>query len=395
MATIPTFDANGYSGLTQPEVLENLKESVFNSGDLGPEVSTGDHTILGMHLEANSIELSFLYDLLGDIVASGDVNQAEGVQQDNLNQLRGAIRNPARFSTSVVTCTGTPFLVLPAARIVSIGADGERWLTDVQVTIGAGGTVSAAVTAENAGAVEAAIGAINTIQTAVSGWATVSNPAIAVLGEAIETDPDYRNRSENTTTGSVTEESVYTRLSEQDDIDAVVVVSNRTDAIDANGIPPYTQWIVIYPNSADQDNIAETIWGAAGSVQGIPYRGAVTATVTDINGFESQIAWDWAAGVDVWISVVGTKNINYPADGDDLVKAAITDYFSTVRVGADVEPAPIEGAVTTGLLKVPGIVSLDALMKIGGAPGGGDVGPIAIAINQYTVLNATIGVTIV
>jgi len=92
--------------------------------------------------------------------------------------------------------------------------------------------------------------------------------------------------------------------------------------------------------------------------------------------------------------VVGTKNDNYPAGGDDLVKAAITDYFSTVRVGADVDPAPIEGAVTTGLLSVPGIVSLDALMKIGGAPGGGDTAPIPIAVNEYAVLNATIGVTI-
>lgn len=393
MANIPTFDASGYSGLTQPEVLENLKESVFNSGALGPEVSTGDHTILGMHLEANSIELSFLYDLVGDIVASGDVNAAEGVQQDNLNQLRGAIRNPARFSTSVVTCTGTPATPIAAGKIVSIGADGERWIIDEDTIIGGGGTVSAAVTAENAGAVEAAIGAINTIQTAVSGWTAVSNPAIAVLGEAIETDPDYRTRSENTTTGSTTEEAIFTRLSELDDVDAVSVVSNReTDPVDAFGTPIHFQWIVIYPDTADQQAIAEAIWGDAGEAGGIGFRGAVTATVTDANDFAQQIKWDWATAVDLWCSVTGTKDADYPAGGDTLVEDAITDYFATVRVGQDVYPTKVSEAVISA---VPGIKTLIVLMKIGGAPGGGDIGAVTIAINQYADLNATIVVSIV
>jgi hypothetical protein len=123
-------------------------------------------------------------------------------------------------------------------------------------------------------------------------------------------------------------------------------------------------------------------------------KGAVTATVTDANDYAQQIKWDWATAVDVWISVVGTKDSDYPVGGDDLVKTAITNLFATVDVGANVNPAPIEGACTTGDDSVPGIVSLDALMKIGGAPGGGDTSPLTIAINEYAKLNATIGVTI-
>jgi hypothetical protein len=73
---------------------------------------------------------------------------------------------------------------------------------------------------------------------------------------------------------------------------------------------------------------------------------------------------------------------------------AIEALFTTADVGANVNPAPIEGAVTTGDEKVPGIVSLDALMKIGGAPGGGDTAPLTIAINEYADLNATVGITI-
>jgi hypothetical protein len=51
----PSYGPNGYVGLNLTQILENLKESVFNAGALGPEVSTGDHTILGMHLEANAM----------------------------------------------------------------------------------------------------------------------------------------------------------------------------------------------------------------------------------------------------------------------------------------------------------------------------------------------------
>jgi uncharacterized phage protein gp47/JayE len=389
MANIPTFDANGYQGLTLEQILENLRESVYNSGELGPEVSTGSHTILGMHLESNATEISFLYDLLGDIVASGDPDSAEGVQLDNLNRLRGAIRNPARNSTTIVTCTGTNGTPIPAGSIVAIPNGGERWLTDAPITIGASPT-DVAVTAENTGPIEAAIGSITEIVTAISGWTAVTNAAEAIPGEDVETDADYRLRSEQTGTGTTTEEAIFTRLSEQDDIDAVVVVSNRSNVTDSFGTPGHTLWAVVYPNTADQQNIAEVIWGEAGAPAGIGMRGAVTATVTDESGYEQQIKWDWATAVDVWISIVGTKDSDYPAGGDDLVKDAVGAYFATVRVGADVNPAPIEAAVTTA---VPGIVTIEARMKVGGAPGPTDLGPIDIAINEYADLNATIGVT--
>jgi hypothetical protein len=190
-----------------------------------------------------------LYDLLGDIVASMDPDSAEGVAQDNLNRLRGAVRNPARFSTAGVTLSGTPATSITAGSIVGIGSDGEQWAIDTTVVIGGGGSVAGTVTAVNSGPIEAAIGAINTIITGIAGWTGVTNAAEATLGEDVETDTDYRNRSEGTSTGTTTEEAIYTRLSEQDDIDAVVVISNRTDATDANGIPPHGFWAVIYPNN--------------------------------------------------------------------------------------------------------------------------------------------------
>ncbi len=388
--TNPTFDANGLRTLTLAEIQTNMRDNVVAASDLGPEVSTGAHTLAGMVLDSAAIEIEQLYRLVDDIWAGLDSDQAEGVAQDNINRLRGVIRNPARFSTATVTCGGTASTAIPQGSIVSIGTDGERWLTDQDATIGGGGTVDVGVTAENSGPIVAAIGAINTIQTAISGWNTVTNAAAAEPGELVESDADYRTRSEGASTGSTTEEAIFTRLSELDDVDAVVVVSNRDEDPDSYGTPGHTMWIVIYPNTADQQDIAETIWGEAGAPAGIGMRGAVTATVTDDSGYQQQIRWDWATAVDVWISIVGTKDDDYPIDGDDLIRDAVTAYFATVRVGADVNPAPVESAC---VVAVPGIVTIEARMKVGGAPGAGDLGPIVIDIDEYADLNATIGVT--
>jgi hypothetical protein len=392
MATvIPTFDASGLRTLTLSELRENLRDSVASHSDLGPNVSTGDHTIVGNVLDANAIELERLYRLVDDLWAATDPDAAEGVQQDNVNRLRGVVRNPARYSTVTLTLGGTPTLVVPAGSIAGIPNGGERWLTDSDATIGGGGTVDVTATAENPGAIDAAIGAITDVVSGPAGWNTVTNAAKANEGEPIETDADYRVRSENGTTGSTTEGAIYTRLSELDDVDAVACVSNRGPDTDSYGTPGNTMWIVVYPDTANQAAIAATIWGEAGAAGGIGFRGSVTATVTDANGYPTQIAWDWAVAVDAWISVTGTKDSDYPAGGDVLVKSAITAYFATVRVGQDVYPTLVHNAVIDA---VPGIKTLTVLMKIGGAPGGGDTAPITININQYADLNSTIGVTI-
>jgi uncharacterized phage protein gp47/JayE len=390
MATIPTFDASGLRTLTLTEIIENIRESIENASDLGPTVSLGAHTIAGMIVEAVAAAIEEVYRLLDDIYASGSPDGAEGVQLDNVLRYRGAVRNPARFSTSTVRCTGTPATPIPAGSIVQIPNGGERWLTDEDIVIGGGGTEDVGVTAENSGPIEGAPATWD-IVTGIGGWTAVENLTTATLGELVESDADYRLRSQTVVVGTTTEEAIFTRISELDDVDAAVVVSNRDDDPDALGTDGHTMWIVIYPNTADQLGIANAIWGEAGAPGGIGFRGAVTATVTDDNGYLQQIAWDWATGIDLWVSVEGTKDTTYPADGDTLVKQAIETYFATVRVGADVYPAQVSAAVVNA---VPGLKTLTVLLKVGSAPGPTDVNPITVAINEYAVLNSTIGITI-
>jgi hypothetical protein len=339
-----------------------------------------------MILDVFSGGLSDAYELIEDIWDAWDIDAAEGVQQDNLQALRGGVRDPARASTAVLTLGGTPSTVIAAGKRAGVPNDGPIFATDEEVTIGGGGTVDVDSTATENGPQNAAAGSITEIIDAVSGWTSVTNAADAIPGVNVESDSDFRTRGEDISIGSTTEEAIYTRLIELDDVDNAVVISNRTDETDALGTPAHTMWIILWPNTADPAGIANAIWGDAGAPAGIGFRGTQTATVTFPSGFTEQIRWDWATEVEVHVKETLEVDSDYPADGDTLVKAGIVAYGDTLRVGQDVNPAPVDNASYDA---APGIVKTTTTLKVGGTPGPGDTDPIVIQVNEFGSIDST------
>lgn len=383
--TTPTFDADGIRGLTLAEIYENLETRIHQHTDLGPDVSTGEHSLVGILIEAVSPEIELLYRLADDIYASGDQSQAEGVAMDAIARIRGTTRNPARSSTATVTLGGTAATPVPAGSLVAIPNGGAQWATDIDCIIGGGGTVDVDVTAVLTGPTAAALGAISDVVTAIGGWNTVTNAAAAETGALVESDTDLRLRSAEISSGTTTEEAIWSRLADLDDVEAAVVTSNRSDTTDGNGTPPHSYWIIIHPNTVDPQTIVETIWGDAGAGAGIAFRGTQTGYVMADDGELKVIAWDWASAVDVWSRVAVLTDTDYPTDGDALIEAAVIAYGETTRVGQDVYPAQIAKQI---LNAVPGIKTISVALKAGSAPGAGDTSPLAIALNQYGAINA-------
>ncbi len=389
MPTEPTFDANGMRRLTLPEIRQNMVDAIHAAGELGPQVSTGSHTLTGMILDVVAAGLDDLYALAEDIYSAWDIDAAEGVQLDNLEGLRRIDRDEARYSTVTLTISGTASTNIPAGTKYAVPNGGPQFATDVDATIGGGGTVDVAATCTEAGPHEAAAGSITEIIDAISGVTGVTNAADATPGENVESDTDFRERGEDASTGSTTEDAVYTRLLDLDFVDAAVVISNRSDETDANGIPPHSFWIVLWPSTADsaqKKTIAETIHGVAGTSAGIGFKGAQTATVIDANGHVHTIAWDWATEVEVHCRVDVTTDDDYPTGGDDLIEDAVVEYGDTLRVSQDVYNALVAANVLTD---VPGIKTIQVYLKIGATPGTGDDDPIDIAINELGDIDST------
>ena len=144
------------------------------------------------------------------------------------------------------------------------------------------GGVRAEFTAVDAGPLAVIAGQVDTIVTPVIGWDEVINLVPGTTGRYVETDDELRVRREDNIASSRggTELGMQNALYDQvDGILRAIVTSNRTDATDANGIPPH-RVLSIVQGGSDQD-IVDALFPALGA--GILPYGNTSATHIDQN----------------------------------------------------------------------------------------------------------------
>lgn len=112
---------------------------------------------------------------------------------------RGMTRRAAVKATGKVTFTGTNGTVIAAGTVVTTTSSQTalaiRFTTDAQVTIGAGGTVDANITAVEAGDTGNVVaGTITLMETPISGVTSVTNAAATSGGEDEESDESLLTR---------------------------------------------------------------------------------------------------------------------------------------------------------------------------------------------------------
>ncbi len=370
---------------TAAQVLADLITAAKAPGGFGPGVSTRPNGPLGKIFGIASSAIGLVWEVLQQVYDAFDPDQATGEALDNLAGLTGVTRLPATKTAGTQTCTGTPATFIPLGSIVRI-TDGARFLTTADATIGLGSTVDVEVEAENTGPVEASATAVDEIVTIIAGWTGTTNAVDFVTGRDQETDAELRVRREASLQiiGAGTDGAIWSRLSEVEGVLAVKVKSNRTLVEDSDGIPPTAFETVIHPDTVDEDLIAEAIFLTMPS--GIqPYGTDVSADVLDLQGFETEVEWTWAAVQEVHVEVTLTYTDDYPADGDDQVKAAVAAYDDGLDVGDDVVLLDILCLVAS----VDGVRTAVVLAKVGSAPGPGDNADIVLTFRQYANISST------
>lgn len=136
-----------------------------------------------------SIELAIAYANLDRVLALGFAPTTQGTYLDYRAQEHGVERNVAVKAIGTVTFSGDSGSVIAAGSIVATGA-GIQFETDAEVTIGAGGSINASVTATEAGATgNVAIAAINSIPVSIEGVSGVINAVEITGGADEEKDP--------------------------------------------------------------------------------------------------------------------------------------------------------------------------------------------------------------
>ncbi len=379
-----TLDASGLTTPRLADIREDIREAIAADPDLGPSVQTGPDTVMGHIIDIFAQQLA---EAWGTLQAAYDALRPDAAEGDALDQIcayAGVTRLAASHSTVTLTATGDNGTVIPAGSIFRIPS-GARWISTVEATI-SGGTASVACEAEDTGPIEAGADTITGIVTTISGLDSVTNDDPATPGRDVETDPQLRVRREislQRASGS-TDQAIRARVLEVADVLACVVISNRTDEVDANGIPAHAFRVIVWPDLPDNEAIWEAIWEQIPS--GISSDGDYDGLVTDSQGYEQTVRYSAATALEVHVVVrVVVDDDLYPLDGDGQVEDAVLSYGATLSIGDDVRPFKILAAIDGN---VTGILDMEVRAKIGATPGASDTVTIPISLLQIATIDA-------
>lgn len=232
---------------------------------------------------------------------------------------------------------------------------------DAKLTITKLGT-PVTFTALEMGAYALPIGALNTIDSPVLGWSSVSNLVEGNIGRFVETDEELRARHAQTVrvTGAATVQAIRSRiLQDVDSVTSVAVYENRTHLYVGN-MPPHSFETVV-SGGLDQA-VADKIWEVKPA--GIETYGNTAIQVLDNNGDVQIIKFSRPADKYAWIRV--SVNALYPEEPlpaavVNAIKAAVLAYGASLGVGQDVITQRFYGPIYTATTGI-GSITVEAAL---------------------------------
>jgi hypothetical protein len=339
----------GFVPKTLDVILADIVARLKASSAVGPAQDYSTTAPLGQIVGALASEIAEVWELGQGVYNSGDPEAVEGVPQDQLYSLTGSERIAARASTCVCTLNLDPGITVAEGSQISV--DGRPDLTftlDADVTNSGGSAADfpGSFTCTATGPITANAGTLTVIDTAVSGWNSVTNAADAVLGRDAANAIEYRQRwsDERAQRGSTTVSAIRAALLDTETtpafatIETVLVLENKLDTADANGLPPHSVEAILDDGpipSVDDDAIAQVIWDRGASA-GINTHGNTSGTATDSEGVEHVVYFSRVTRRPVYVRLAVTRGAAYPTNGDALVSAAIVAAGNALKVEEDV-----------------------------------------------------------
>ena len=138
----------------------------------------------------------YLDNMTKQLFAATATADIDGGKLDTIGSEYGIIRNAATKAIGIITCTGTPVTLIPKGSVLASSLS-IQYITDADATIGGGGSITVAITAETAGAdgnddAGVSLAFVSPI-AGVNSTATVDSNGL-INGADEETDDAYRQR---------------------------------------------------------------------------------------------------------------------------------------------------------------------------------------------------------
>ena len=353
----------------------------------GDNIDLASQSGFGQFVGILSEAISDQWESQENIYNSEYPSTSQANQLSNVVMFNGIERQEATNSTVTATINGTAGTVIPIGSKASVADTGDVFVTLSEISIEVGGSVEVNMESEEKGAIEAASGTLTVIETPIFGWTSITNASGALIGDEEETDAELRIRREQSTQalGQNLVDSLFGQLLNLDGVEDAVVISNGTDGT-VDGIPPH-QFLTAISGGVDVD-IAEVIWN--NTPQGIASFGATTVVHTDTQGFPQDVKFTRPSEIDIYFKIDITTGTEFPATGEDDIKAAVAAYgTANFKISDDV----IRSEFYTPINSIPGITSIDLFIGLGASPSGTANLPIDIdEISRYDISRVEVNI---
>lgn len=261
-------------------------------------------------------------------------------------KINGITRKIATNSTADVVITGDTGTLISAGSVRD--ENGTLWDLPANVNIPASGTVTVTATCRVPGPVAALAGAITQIATPTRGWKSVTNPLAATVGAPGENDAQLRQRQSRSTAlpSQTTTDGLDGSLLDIAGVTRVRIYENDTGTADTNGLPAHSISCIV--DGGDATAIATTI--SKKKDQGTSTFGTTTVNITGKYGEPKSIKFSRPVVVEAFIEIAIDTYPGYTSQVAEEMKAEISKYINSLRIGDDVLLSRIYSPANLGVM---------------------------------------------
>lgn len=343
-----TLDENGLTIKTLTEIVAELESGMktIYGDDINVDPDSPDGQMINLFAQA-CIDIR---EVIEDIYAGMDPDQATGVVLDQRVAINGLMRNGGTYTVAPVEITvdrAVSLIGLDAlsdaleadfpAGVYTVKDDaGTQYVLLDSVNIAAAGTATYDFRAVNIGAVLVEVGTITTPVTVIAGVTAIANASAAsVQGVDEESDATLRIRRRKSV--AIASEgyldSIESNILALDGVTACVVDENATNITDANGTPAHYIWVIV--EGGDEDEIAAAIYATKSSGSGM--RGSTVVSVPRPNSRTIDISFDRPTDEDLYIRFSVVEKNGGVIDTDNLAELIVENVIYNVGDSASAD----------------------------------------------------------
>ena len=256
-------------------------------------------------------------------------NKSGGVFLDAVCALTDTYRTAQTYSTAVLNVTGVAGTVIPPGSLVADSL-GDQFASTGVITLNGSGLGSGTFQCQVAGPIAADINTITQIVDGVIGWETATNPAAAVPGAFVQSDPSLKNERVSVLNPSTPAVPYYKAVLAVQNVTSMTFRENdddTTEVIDGITMLPNSVYLCV-AGGVDQD-VGDAIMSAKGS--GVKFNNGassdpISTTYTDpYSGQPYTILFDRPDTILILIKVYYRLS-SATEDPTDAITEAILSY---------------------------------------------------------------------